>query len=395
MDLGNSVYDFCICGAGMVGAALALGLVKQGYRVALIETQEPVAFATSQPPDLRMSAISAASVELLTQLGAWQFMQAQRLRPYSKLSVWEGNDARTDFDADAIGVERLGYFVENRLLQLSLHQALAEYANLTWLMPAKIASIDLHDSRCANIELVDGRRLECLWLIGADGANSRVRQAADIATSGWQYQQQAMGITVELHAPVDDWTWQVFHPTGPRAFLPMHDNFGCLIWYDSATTIAELSQLSKDALKQRIVSAFPAELVDFSVLDHARFSLTRSHATRYVQGNVILVGDAAHTINPLAGQGVNLGFKDVRQLLNVTDTQPELSAEAFTHALVKQYEAKRRRDNLMMMSAMDVFYLLFSHTNTPVSLLRKGMLKLAQHAGPAKHAALKYAMGMN
>ena len=389
------MFDFCINGAGMVGAATALGLAQQGYQVAIIEQRPPQPFDAAQPPDLRMSAISVASVDLLRALGAWQYIEAMRVRSYSELSVWEQPDCRTDFNASDAGFERLGYFVENRLIQLGCHQALQDFDNVKWYSPAHIAGIKRSASadEPVIIRLESGDELTAKWLIGADGAESQVRQLAGIGISGWQYAQQAMGIIVEFTQPVADCTWQQFTPHGPRALLPMHDNYASLIWYDSPARLAALTKLSPAQLKQAIENDFPPLGDDFTVLNKAAFTLIRRHASEYVVPGVILVGDAAHTINPLAGQGVNLGFKDVACLLTQT-ANGQANGVDFPARLRTGYQQPRQRDNALMMSAMDGFYTTFSNDHTPLKWLRNGLLKLAQHTGPIKAQVLKYAMGL-
>ena len=413
------MYDFCINGGGMVGAALALGLAKQQYRVAIIEPHLPKGFDESSKPDLRVSAISDASVSLLTSLGAWEYIQAMRVKPYTGLSVWDDPAHRTDFTAQSIDVPQLGFFVENRLLQLGCHQALQAFDNVTWFTGCKVTDIALANSlvsgsvdssvnssvnsdasraRVSTLTLDNGKTLRAKWLIGADGAASQVRQSANIGVSGWQYSQQAMGITIEMDNAVDAITWQEFTPDGPKAFLPMFDNYASLVWYDSPDELKRLSTLNAAQLKQAIIDAFPSELLkngnDFSVIDKATFPLTRAHASRYITDGVILVGDAAHTINPLAGQGVNLGFRDVEALLAVTDERIDLTSLEFKKRLITSYEKPRQRDNGLMMSAMDGFYGLFSNDIGPIKWLRNQLLSVAQQFEPAKREVLKYAIGM-
>ncbi|NVK56467.1 MAG: FAD-dependent monooxygenase [Alteromonadaceae bacterium] len=391
------MFDFCINGAGMVGAAVALGLAQQGYRVALIEHQPPMPFAPSQPPDLRLSAISMASVDLLKALGAWMHIEAMRVRSYDQLSVWERADCRTDFTAASAGFERLGYFVENRLVQLGCHAALKDYDNVSWFSPAQIKHLALPHTPGlpVSVSLLDGSSIEASWIIGADGADSQVRKLAHIGISGWQYSQQAMGIVVEFEQPVSDTTWQQFTPDGPQALLPMYGNYAALIWYDNAQTLARLSKLSPVQLKQAVKQDFVNLDKDFTVLNQATFPLARRHANAYVMAGVVLIGDAAHTINPLAGQGVNLGFKDVACLLAQTGAKPTIAGAGFMQQLKTSYEAPRRRDNALMMTAMDGFYTAFSNHNAALTWLRNGVLKVAQHTGPVKHQLLKYAMGLS
>ncbi|MBD3584987.1 2-octaprenyl-3-methyl-6-methoxy-1,4-benzoquinol hydroxylase [Salinimonas sp. HHU 13199] len=392
------MYDFCVNGAGMTGAATALGLIQQGYSVALLEPRLPEPFNAEQPPDLRVSAISLASARMLEALGAWQHIPVARIRKYDRLSVWEDDGARTDFDAGMADTDTLGYFIENRLIQLACLQAAQENAHSQKLslFQAAPASIQFNQNvdgeSVANLLLDSEQTISARWVIGADGAQSVVRREAGIGVSGWQYEQHALGVVVKLDEPVADWTWQEFHSSGPRAFLPMYDNMGSFIWYDSATTVKQLSRMDHTTLKQRIADAFPAHAGNFSVVGKAAFPLTRMHAQHYLRHQAILLGDAAHTINPLAGQGVNIGFKDVALLLNLISTCENISA--LDEVLAQKYEPVRRRDNLAMMSAMDGFYWLFSNDNPPVKWLRNKMLRVAQRAIPAKRLVLKYAMGI-
>ena len=390
------MVDFCINGGGMVGAALALGLAQQQYKVVVIEPYLPSAFNESDGPDLRVSAISESSVTLLKALGAWDYIKAKRVKPYIGLSVWDDPQHRTDFTADSIDVEQLGYFVENRLLQLGCLETLEHYDNVTVISGTKVQSLSLGDT--AYVTLDNGSSIEAQWLIGADGANSQVRQVAGIGSTGWQYAQQAMGITIKLDKPVDAITWQQFTPSGPKAFLPMFDNYASLVWYDSADELKRLKSLNNMQLSQEVINAFPHELTQndnrFTIVDKAIFPLTRSHANSYVKGCCVLLGDAAHTINPLAGQGVNLGFKDVETFLSVTANHAPLDSLEFAKALSRDFESPRRRDNLVMMTAMDGFYTLFSNEMAPIKWIRNQFLSVAQTIEPAKKQVLKYAIGI-
>lgn len=397
------MFDFCINGGGMVGATLALGLAQQQFKVAVIEPYLPAPFKSEDGPDLRVSAISEASVTLLKALSAWEHIAAMRVKPYTGLSVWDDPAHRTDFTAHSIDMPQLGYFVENRLLQLGCHKALTQFDNVEIISGQSVEDIRLTNT--ANVNLSNGRTLEAKWLVGADGANSQVRKAAGIGTTGWQYAQQAMGITIRMENAVEPITWQQFTSSGPKAFLPMFDNYASLVWYDTPDELKRIRSLKPSQLESEILKTFPEELTkgknSFSVIDKAIFPLTRSHANHYVKGCCVLIGDAAHTINPLAGQGVNLGFKDVEAFLSVSSnfktnsTANDLLTDgAFSQMLFSNYERPRKRDNLMMMTAMDGFYTLFSNDVAPIKWIRNQLLSVAQRIEPAKQEVLKYAIGL-
>lgn len=383
-------FDIVVVGGNMVGASAALGLARQGYRVAVIEPAMPTPFDAMQPPDVRVSAISLASEQLLEALGAWSFIKEMRHCCYRRLSVWE-EQGRTDFSSDELDCEHLGHIIENRIVQLGLHQALAAYP-VSWFSAGIKGLQQTHEMAVA--ELDDGTRLQAELIIGADGAASRVRQLSGIATHGWQYAQQALAISIKTEQAQQDITWQRFRPSGPLAFLPLYQGYASLVWYNSAAEIQRLKALSFEALKYEVQAVFPEELINFDILETASFPLTRMHANNYVHQRVVLLGDAAHTINPLAGQGVNLGFKDVACLLELLAEHTWLADKHQLDTKLQQYQRKRYKDNLLMMSTMDMLYAAFSNNIAPLKALRNLGLGLAQRAGPVKRQVTRYAMGL-
>ncbi|MEM0910855.1 MAG: FAD-dependent monooxygenase [Pseudomonadota bacterium] len=381
-------YDICILGAGMVGGAAALACANMGYKVALIDAHDIEPFSSDNPPDLRVSALNMHSVTLLKTLDVWSEVRAMRATAYTGLSCWEHEGFKTVFNASDIQAEQLGFFVENRVLQLALWQSCREHENIDLLIGHRPVDIDASEAR---VVLDDTTAIQSQIIIAADGAHSQARAASKIGVTGWQYAQCANLFTVSIDMGFSAETWQQFTPDGPLAFLPMHDNYACLVWYSDKATSDELMANANTQLTTKIKDTFPNCLNDFILLDKARFGLTRQHANAYSSDRVVLLGDAAHTINPLAGQGVNLGFKDVAAF---ADALRQHNLAQFKD-IFTCYEQQRRPQNLLMMSAMDVIYATFSNRFKPLQLLRNIALKVADNSGPLKRQVLKYAIGLH
>ncbi|MFQ2245586.1 FAD-dependent oxidoreductase [Aeromonas enteropelogenes] len=382
--------DIAIVGAGMVGAATACLLAAQGLSVRVIETRLPESYDPAQPLDLRVSAISQASVALLEQAGAWQYLQQMRLCPYRRLETWELDGFATRFNAADLGLPQLGYIIENRLVQLALLKRMEDFPNIQTHTPAAVLSLR-QSTDDVMLQLDDETTLSARWVLACDGAESHTRKLAGIGVSRFEYRQHCMLINIDTEFAQEDITWQQFTPSGPRAFLPLPGQHGSLVWYDSPARIRALAAMSNEALAAEVRRHFPARLGGFTVMAKGSFPLVRRHANDYHAGRVVLLGDAAHTINPLAGQGVNLGFKDVAcwaDLLHSAGTgwhKPELAT---------RYERRRRPDNLLMQSGMDLFYGVFSNDIGPLKLARNLALNVADKAGPLKEMALRYALGL-
>ncbi|MDR9890919.1 3-demethoxyubiquinol 3-hydroxylase [Pseudenterobacter timonensis] len=385
--------EIAVVGGGMVGGALALGLAQQGFRVTVIEKATPRAFEATAKPDVRISALSAASVDLLRGLGVWDAVLAMRAHPWRRLETWEWETAHVTFDAAELKLPALGYMVENNVLQLALWQALEANPNVTLRVPASITSL----KRCDNayqLELDNGEPLTAQLVVGADGANSQVRQMAAIGIHAWDYQQACMLITVECEEEPGESTWQEFTPDGPRAFLPLYDKWASLVWYDRPARIRQLQGLPLGQLQREISKHFPARLGKVTPVAAGSFPLTRRHALKYVKEGLALVGDAAHTIHPLAGQGVNLGYRDVEALLEVLVNARSYGEAWASEQVLRRYQMRRMADNFIMQSGMDLFYAGFSNNLGPVRMLRNIGLMAAARAGVLKRQALKYALGL-
>ncbi|MBZ0058922.1 MULTISPECIES: 3-demethoxyubiquinol 3-hydroxylase [unclassified Leclercia] len=382
-----------VVGGGMVGGALALGLAQQGFDVTVIEQALPPAFDASQHPDVRISAISAASVDLLRGLGVWDAVLAMRAHPYRRLETWEWENAHVVFDATELKLPLLGYMVENTVLQQALWQALEAHPQVTLRVPASVKNLHRHNDQHL-VELDNGEQLAVKLLIGADGANSRVRELAGIGIHAWQYQQSCMLITVACENDPGDSTWQHFTPNGPHAFLPLFDRWASLVWYDTPARIRQLQGFTMEQLQREIAHHFPARLGKVTPVAAGAFPLTRRHALKYAREGLALVGDAAHTIHPLAGQGVNLGYRDVEALLDVLSNARSHGEAWASHQVLKRYQTRRMADNFIMQSGMDLFYAGFSNDLGPLRILRNIGLIAAQRAGALKRQALKYALGL-
>ncbi|MBM7455106.1 2-octaprenyl-3-methyl-6-methoxy-1,4-benzoquinol hydroxylase [Oceanisphaera litoralis] len=385
--------DIAIIGGGMVGALAAALLAPTGLSIRVIEAKAPAAFSPEQAPDLRVSAISATSVRLLQQAGAWEAVVAMRAWPYRRLEACEWQGFSTHFEAQELDCEYLGYMVENRIIQLGLWQALARWHNVVLDCPNGLTGLTQNESG-AELSLAGGQRLQARLVLACDGAESRTRQLAGIGVTAWDYAQHCMLIGIEGDGLESDTTWQQFFPSGPRAFLPMGLRQGSLVWYDQKARITELAALDNEALARQVAAHFPARLGNFTVLSKGHFPLRRRHANDYVKGAVVLLGDAAHTINPLAGQGVNLGFKDVAALGELIHQGVEAGLDIAAAERLQRYQRRRRPDNLLMQSAMDLCYHTFSNDLFPLKLLRNLGLKAAEHSGPLKTRVMKYAMGL-
>mgnify|MGYP000930965041 CR=1 FL=1 len=385
-------FDVVVVGGGMVGAALASGLAQQGFSIAVLEQEQAAEFDAQSDPDVRISAIGSASVDLLKQLEVWPAIEQMRSAVYRKLETWEWQTACVSFDAASLGLPELGYMVENRVLQRALWQRLQQQ-NVTLFCPAGLQNLEQHNGGW-TVMLDNQQQLSARLVVGADGANSQVRQRAGIGIHGWNYSQSCMLITIRCEHPAGDTTWQQFTPQGPRAFLPLFDNWASLVWYDAPARIRQLQAMPMAQLQKEIQANFPARLGRFSAVAAGSFPLVRRHATHYVLDGLALVGDAAHTINPLAGQGVNLGYRDVDALIEVLTDARNQAEDWSSSRVLQRYQRKRRKDNLLMQSGMDLFYFTFSNQLGPLKVMRNLGLIAAQHSGVLKRQALRYALGL-
>ena len=403
-------YDVLVVGAGMVGAAVGCALGQQGIKVALFDHALPSAFSPEQLPDLRVSALSPATERVLQDIGAWPHMKTMRMCPYRRMAVWEklrepltGKEIQqrpnqTLFDCRDLSVDQLGFIVENRVTQLSIHKVLEQQDTVDLFCPSAIDDIFWENEK-VTLRLKDGASFEASLVVGADGANSQVRKLAGIGLNSEDYEQQALVATVEIESGQLDITWQAFTPTGPLALLPLPDidgrSYASMVWYNLPEDVQRLKALSDEDFLNEMVQTYPVELpVIKRLLERGSFPLTKRHARHYVKPGVVLVGDAAHTINPLAGQGVNLGFQDAATLVELLSKAHKKNEPFGSLAVLNEYERIRRPANRKMQWAMDAFYYTFSNDHAPLKLLRNIGLTVAGRFTPGQRQVMKYAMGL-
>ncbi|GAA74602.1 2-octaprenyl-3-methyl-6-methoxy-1,4-benzoquinol hydroxylase [Pseudoalteromonas sp. BSi20480] len=388
MMINMTQNNVIVVGGGMVGAAMAIKLAQQGKSVRIIEKHliDPPHVLSNDNVDIRVSAINRFSEKLLDGLGAMPILRNGRIAPYQQLEAFERGDDKLLFDCADINTTHLGHLIENSLIQASLWMQFEQY-DIEVIEQKQIVS--KIEQNADSITLVYGeQRYTAGLVVAADGGQSQLRTKANIGVTGWQYQQQCMGVLIKLDAPQQIKTWQQFTPSGPLAFLPMQAPYANLIWYDDANTLNTFKGLDGAQLKSHILAKFPGLVGDFEVQSHAVFPITRQHANNYSYGRLVLVGDAAHTINPLAGQGVNLGFQDVVALATLLNDATDVGCAL----KLQEYERTRRKANLLMMSMMDACYFGFSNQIAPLKWARSQFLKMANNTGVVKNWVLKYAI---
>ncbi len=388
-------YDVIVNGAGMVGATLGCLLAQQGKKVAVVEAYLPSAFSADDAPELRVSAISRASQRAFTAIGAWEKMQAMRVSPYESMHVWDSTgDGEIHFDAAELGEPNLGYIVENKVIQLALLDVMRESDNITLITPSSLTAFEVSDdSVLVEVGNESGKvTLAADLLVGADGANSKVRSLAGISLKRNDYAQKGLVATVKTEHSHQSTAWQRFLPSGPLALLPLSDGNCSIVWTLPADKADYYLAMDEGAFNLAISEAFGHHLGDIEVLSQrAAFPLLGRHAEHYVKPRIALVGDAAHTIHPLAGQGVNLGIKDVVELANVLSNT---SRSLGSYALLRRYERARKGDNLLTQKTMEGFKMLFGHNLPIVKTARNMGLNFINQLAPVKNEIIRKAMGV-
>jgi len=386
--------DLVIVGAGVVGSATALAAARDGLRVALVEAHEPPAWSPDGS-DLRVYAFAPDNAALLDGLGAWSAVRAARAHPYRRMRVWDAaGGGELTFDADALGRDHLGHIVEHSLLVDRLWAACGREPSLRRIFPARLAGLE-QDEDAATAVLEDGQRLRARLVVGADGAASRVRAAAALEADAHDYGQCGLVAYVQTQHPHEDTAWQRFLPTGPLAFLPCSDGRCSIVWSLPEAEAQRLLAADEESFRRELTRAFDARLGDVvSVSARAAFPLRRQLAKGYVAGRVLLVGDAAHAVHPLAGQGVNLGLRDVAALRDAWRAAAAAHADFASPHRLARWERTRRSENAVAAYSFEAINRVFSNDAMWPTLLRGHALGLANRLTPVTRALWRRAAGL-
>ncbi|MBT2340293.1 MULTISPECIES: 2-octaprenyl-3-methyl-6-methoxy-1,4-benzoquinol hydroxylase [Pseudomonas] len=392
--------DLLIVGAGMVGSALALALQGSGLQVLLLDGS-PMSVKPFEPQaafEPRVSALSAASQRILERLGVWDGITARRASPYTDMHVWDGSGTgQIHFSAQSLHADVLGHIVENRVVQDALLDRLHD-CDLGLLANARLEQMRRSGDDWL-LTLADGRTLRAPLVIAADGANSAVRRLTGVATREWDYLHHAIVTSVRCVRPHRLTAWQRFTDNGPLAFLPLerdgqHD-WCSIVWSTTPGEAQRLMALEDSDFCRELERAFEGQLgTVLSADSRLCVPLRQRHAKRYVAEGLALIGDAAHTIHPLAGQGVNLGFLDAAMLAQVLLQAAARGERLADVKVLSRYERRRMPHNLALMAAMEGFERLFQADPLPVRWLRNTGLKLVDRMPEAKALFVREALGL-
>ena len=389
-------YDIIISGGGMVGASLAAALGQHEIKVAVIEPRPPTFEWPRADYDIRVSAITRATERLFDQVGAWQKMADMRIAPYRQMRVWDvGGSGSIHFDSTDLGEANLGHIVENSVIHKALLDRLNELDSVELLAPEQITELDRQPDH-VEITLKSGAKLSAKLLVAADGANSWVRTQVGIATTGWLYDQSAVVATIQTEKSHQRTAWQQFMPLGPLAFLPLdQSHLSAIVWSTSHDEATRRCKLNKSDFLLELHEAFGDRLGKMIKVEaRAAFPLQLKHANRYCTDRVVLIGNAAHAIHPLAGQGLNLGINDVSELSTLIIEAHNAQRDCGEYALLRRYERARKGDNITVTAAMDGIKRLFSNDHPPLKILRNIGLNIADNAGLIKNILIRQAMGL-
>ncbi len=394
MNASNTDFDIIVVGGGIVGATTACALGNCGLRVAVVESRLPSDSFDSKHYDHRVSAITRASEQIFRALGAWDAMCARRVTPFREMEVWDGTGRGTiHFDCADLGEDALGHIVENRVMQVALLDTLHALPQVEIISPAIPQRLRINDA-ITELTLDDGRILRAALIIGSDGHASWVRDQCGIAVSTTPYEQSALIANVETTLPHLNTAWQRFTTGGPVALLPLANGLSSLVWSVPHTRAVALLQLDDSGFLRELNAAFGDRLGNIhAVSARAAHPLQRAHAQSYVSGRIALVGDAAHTVHPMAGQGVNMGLLDAAALAEVLLDAKRAQRDLGDLLVLRRYERWRKGHNYAMQTAIDGLKHLFASHNPAVLWARNVGLRLTNDSDALKNFITLHAIG--
>jgi 2-polyprenylphenol 6-hydroxylase len=387
-------FDVIIVGGGLVGCSLALSLSAAGLKIALVESQTASGVAQTADWDSRIYALGPGSVDYLTQCGAWQAVDAARTMPVEDMRI-VGDDARSglDFSAYEAGLRELAVIVENRQVQAALWRTLQACPEVVVVYaPAACADLQLNND-AAVLTLGDGRSLRARLVVGADGGNSWIRHAAGMTAAAQPYGQTAVVANFETDLPHGAIARQWFRRDGILALLPLPGQRVSMVWSTGEEHADALMHLPPPELAAQVAAASVRQLGELRVITAvAAFPLRLQRVPALIKPRLALVGDAAHNMHPLAGQGVNLGFRDARELTAVLATRGA-QQDCGDYYLLRRYERARREDIAAMQLATDTLQRLFNNEVPLLGAVRNFGLRLANRGGALKNLLVQHAVG--
>ena len=393
--MSSSDFDVIIVGAGMVGASLAQILAQADFQVALLERSELSIDWKEEEHDVRVSALNLGSQRMLSEIGAWSGIESRRVSHYTHMYVWDaGSRARIEFDCADFGRARLGTIVENGLVTYVLHKELMAASNVEVLPKTELERVYRDDSG-VKLSLSGNQSLRCKVLVGADGAESSVRRMLGFKSSVKSFDQTAIVAQVSTELDHQKTAWQRFLHTGPLAFLPLSNGDCSIVWSCEQGLAAELMQLDEEDFTQRLTDAFEAKLGTVTQVGPRKtFALSSAQVIRYVDDRFALIGDAAHVVHPLAGQGVNLGMVDAAALAQVLVDARANNKDIGGRLTLRRYERWRKGENLLMGYALAGIKRLFGTRSYSIEKLRGMGLRLVDMTAPVKYTFASKAMGL-